>query len=167
MFIRDVTADPKLSASLCGKKADCSDGQLVLGSMSPVCLQLTLCHLSPPVTFWLSSLVESPTASTDCWRARRNLLCHNTLLVLYERHEMELATVLSLGPGSQAVFLMGLNTLNVFDPKATDRNYELWYFQPSNIGKQNLRKIQIYSPARVCSAPGWPCSFKAGGTGVW
>lgn len=67
---------------------------------------------------------------------------------------MELATVLSLGPGSQAVFLMGLNTLNVFDPKATDRNYELWYFQPSNIGKQNLRKIQIYSPARVCSAPG-------------
>lgn len=64
---------------------------------------------------------------------------------------MELATVLSLGPGSQAVFLTGLNTLNLIDPKATDRNYELWYFQPSNIGKQNLRKIWIYSLAYGCS----------------
>lgn len=29
MGIRDVSADPKLAASLYGKQADCSDGQLV------------------------------------------------------------------------------------------------------------------------------------------
>lgn len=57
MFIRDVTGDPKLAASLCGKQADCSDGQLVLCSacagvsVSPICVQLILCHLSPPATF--------------------------------------------------------------------------------------------------------------------
>lgn len=34
MGIRDVTADPKVAASLCGKQADCSDGQL--GQCQPV-----------------------------------------------------------------------------------------------------------------------------------
>lgn len=51
---------------------------------------------------------------------------------------MELTALLSLGP--HAAFVMGLNTQNL-DPKAADRNYELCYFQPSNAGKQNLRKI--------------------------
>lgn len=54
---------------------------------------------------------------------------------------MELTTQL-MGPGPHAAFLAGLSTQNL-GPKGTDRNCELWYFQPSNTGKQNLRKSEF------------------------
>lgn len=114
----------------------------------------------------LLTLFESPTASTGCGRARRNLCVTEHSWCCRKGMKWNWTTLLSLGPGPHAAFLTGLNTQNL-DPKATDRNYELWYFQPRNTGKQNLRKIWIYSPAHGCSVHCWPCSFKAGGTGVW
>lgn len=165
MCIRDVTARPKV-----GSKPVWETGWLLWWPVSAVILCwgeyvtcLSSAHTLPLVSSSdLLTLIE-PALAVGQQEGISVSQC--TPGAVWKTWNRELTTVLSLG--AHAAFLTRLNTRNLFDPKVTDRNYEPWYFQPSKIGKQNLRKIWIYSPAHGCSTHCWPCSFKAGDTGVW